>query len=349
MIDIRPDPKRPRGGFAEITVSGVAASEGPVEVMVYNSFLEKWLGPDGWQPSAHGFPARQAEQDGDSLRLIVGPDIVNQIEEDTPIKIGIGGAEFSTYWPDDINQGPDVAIGGDLAGTGAKAVAAAPKPVTTLTAPGLGSDAEEQTEDEDLPDDIEDDADDDYVQPVEDEPEKKSRAGSFAMWGIALLAVIGAAAWYLFMQPGEKVATVEPEPAVEPKPEPVAKANPCGADELRSLASDGFKSLATQLRTCGSEVSVDDALTFVERASAANDPDALALFGALYDTGVKDEPIKTEIGLNLGDNAARAAEYYARAKEAGSDVAATRLTTVCRGLLLKSDTLSQSAHEDFCK
>ena len=115
------------------------------------------------------------------------------------------------------------------------------------------------------------------------------------------------------------------------------------------MGCDGFKALAAQLRTCGSEVTIDDALTFVERASAANDPDALALFGALYDTGVKDEPIKTDIGLNLGDNAARAAEYYARAKEAGSEEGATRLTAVCRGLLLKSDTLSQSAHEDFCK
>lgn len=348
MIDIRPDPKRPRGGFAEITVSGATPSGGPVEVTVYNSFLEKWLGPDGWQPNRHGFPARQAEQDGDTLRLIVGPDIVNQIEEDTPLKIGVAGTEFSTYWPDDINQGPDVAIGGDLAGTGSKAAAAAPKPITSLAEPEPTPDPEAETE-EDGETDAGDD-EDSYVKPVDDEP-KKSRAGSYAMWAVALLAVIGAAAWYFLMQPGDKVAVVEPEPTVEdePQPEPVAETNPCGTDQLRSLASDGFKTLAQQLRTCGSKVSIDDALTFVERASAANDPDALVLFGALYDTTVKDEPIKTEIGLNLGDNAARAAEYYARAKEAGSDEATNRLTAVCRGLLLKSDTLSQSAHEDFCQ
>ena len=344
MIDIRPDPKRPRGGFAEITVSDVAAPDGAVEVTVYNSFLEKWLGPDGWQPNPHGFPTRQAEQDGDSLRLIVGPDIVNQIEEDTPIKIGVCGAEFATYWPDDINHGPDVAIGGDLAGTGSKAQPTAPKPITTLTAPDHGSDSEASSDDETATEEPEEAPEDIPVPPVTEEP-KPSRAGSYAMWAVALLAVIGAAVWFLFLQPGEEVAAIEPVT----EPEPVAKTNPCSGDQLQTVASEGFKSLAKQIRTCGADVNVDAALSFVERASAANDPDALALFGALYDSSVKDEPIKTTVGLDLGDNAARAAEYYARAKDAGSEEATNRLTAVCRGLLLKSDTLSQSAHEDYCQ
>ena len=83
--------------------------------------------------------------------------------------------------------------------------------------------------------------------------------------------------------------------------------------------------------------------------AAANDPAALALFGALYDNGVTDAAIEDQIGLTFTDDPARAADYYARAIAAGSQDAPPRLQAVCRRLLLKTDTLSQSAREDHCQ
>lgn len=349
MIDIRPDPKRPRGGFAELTISGSTAASDPVEVSVFNSFLEKWLGPDGWQPNIHGFAARQADQDGDTLRLILGPDVVNQIEEDTPIKIGVGGSTWDTYWPDDINHGPDVAIGGDLAGTGAKAMAAAPKPISKITEPEPAPQPEpEPIAPDDLDAGLEDKTDTDVDIDTEIETEKPSKASSMAMWAIALLAVAGMAAWFLLPQIQQE-SEQETQQAAAPAPEPDTSTGACGAEQLTSLVSDGFAALAEQLRSCGSDINVDLALGFVERAAATNDPDALALFGALYDPNITGEAIKDDVGLSFGDNPARAAEYYARAKDAGSDEGSQRLTATCRTLALKTDTLSQSAHEDFCK
>ncbi|MCV6592379.1 MAG: hypothetical protein OIF48_05460 [Silicimonas sp.] len=347
MIDIRPDPKRPRGGFAEITVDGVSPGETPVEIRVFNSFLEKWLGPDGWQPNPHGFAPRATEAGGDWMRLIVGPDIVNQIEEDTPIRIEIGETAFNTYWPDDINHGPDVAIGGDLAGTGAKAVATTPKPVTQMPqTPEPEAPVDEDAEAEDPP---EDDTDAEEVGETEEDGTPPSKRGALVMWGAALLIVGAGIVWYLLQSAPETPPEAPPAQAATEPETPRPSADPCATDQLTTLAAEGFAPLAQQLRGCGGAISADAALGFVERAAAAEDPDALALFGALYDKSVEEAEIKGTIGLSFGDDPARAAEYYARAAKAGSEDGRQRLTAICRRLLLEGDTLSQSAHEDFCK
>jgi len=59
--------------------------------------------------------------------------------------------------------------------------------------------------------------------------------------------------------------------------------------------------------------------------------------------------IEGTIGLTFADAPARAAEYYARAIAAGSQNAPERLQAICRRLLLRTDTLSASAREDYFK
>lgn len=341
MIDIKPDRNRPRGGFAEITVS-VSDTGDNHEVTVFNSFLQKWLGPSGWQPNQHSFAPRQISQDGDQLRLIIGPDVVNQIEEDTPVKIGIGNASFDTYWPDDINHGPDVALEGDLAGTGAKAQAAQAKPMVKRAEPEPEPEPAPVIEDVDTPE-IEPEPIEDEEVTVDPEP-RKGRAGKL-MWAIALIPILIAGAW-LFLQNQTTAPADKTLPKITEIP---AVASKCDAAKLTELAAEGFGEVAAQIRLCGAEVSADDALGFIERAAASNDGAALSLFGALYDTQVADEAIEDKIGLTFGDDPARAAEYYDRAVQAGNAKASERLTAVCRRLLLKNDTLSQSAHEDYCK
>lgn len=346
MIEIRPDPKHPRGGFAEVTIDGASAPDGPVLVSVFNSYQQKWLGPGGWQANRAELPARSAVQEGGALRLILGPDVVNQIEEDTPIRLEVGAQSWDTYWPDDINAGPDEAVVGDIGGTGHEPEAKSP---TTVAAPPPPTPEEETLSgaaaaEEDADDDEEFD-DEEYEE--DNEPRRQSIL-PVILGGLVLAAALAVLAFYFLFQPGDDATPApRPETAAAPAPEPAA--DDCAANAVGALQSGGFAPVAGKVRDCGNSLSADSVLGFVEKASAANDPDALNLFGALYDSGVTDEVIETTIGLSFSDQPARAAEYYARAVSAGSTEAATRLQAVCRRLLLNSDTLSQSAREDYCQ
>lgn len=344
MIDIRPDPKHPAGGFAEITISGAEADGDQVMVSVFNSYQQKWLSPEGWQANRTSIPAREASQTDGGLRVIVGPEIVNQIEEDTPLRIEVAGGSWDTYWPDDINAGPDEAVIGGIGGTGAAPEAKEPTVMVAQPAeeadetvlPASESTGQNQTE---LTDEVSDETDEDEV--------KKSMTGIIA--AVVVLILILAAGAYYFMnssneQPVE-TAVVAPEPQSESAP----VADDCALDQVAALSSEGFGPVAARIRECGGSLSADNALGFVEKAANLGDAEALALFGALYDNTVTDDVIEGQIGLTFPDEPARAAEYYSRAAEAGSEDAGTRLTAVCTRLRLKSDTLSQSAYEDYCQ
>lgn len=352
MIDIRPDPNHPRGGFALLTLpatSSDAVGGDPVPVAVFNAYQQKWLGADGWQPNRTTLPARAARQDGDALVLTIGPDIVNQLEEDTPIRIEVAGGSWDSYWPDDINAGPELAVVGNIGGTGA---AAQPQsPTLAVVSP--------DSEEPDITNEIENGSESEPLsapQPDGDSPKPAPARRStlpLIVLALLLLAAIAAVAYY-FLAPAQQPGP-EPQPdpapivAPEPLPEPQATApDPCAPDSLAALQG-GFAALADQLRSCGSAVTADAALGHLERAAAAGDGDALALFGAIYDREVTDDAIETTIGLSFPDQPARAAEYYARAVAAGSETASDHLLAICRRLALDSATLSQSAHEDHCQ
>lgn len=332
-----------------MTIEGARATTDPVLVSVYNSYQQKWLGPSGWQPNKAEMPARAATQDGDRLRLIVGPDIVNQIEEDTPIRIEVGGTGWDTYWPDDINAGPDEAVVGDIGGTGAAPVAKKPTAEIVEHDPEPLDDALTETDSAEVEEDAGDydDEDDEGEEAwdTEDDTERRPRWKLLLALMTALVLAAVVANYLLF--------GMDPEPAPQPGPDPdrttVVQPDGCQPDDLAALQNDGFSAVAGKIRDCGSSLTADNALRYVEQGAAANDPEALALFGALYDNGVTDDAIEGTIGLTFSDAPARAAEYYARAVAAGSDTAKTRLEAVCRRLLLKSDTLSQSAREDYCQ
>lgn len=338
MIEIKPDPKHPRGGFAELSIPGAAGGD-PVTVAVYNSYQQKWLGPEGWQPNRVEMPARAATQDGDTLRVIVGPDIVNNIEEDTPVRIEIGGTGYDTYWPDNINAGPDEAVIGDIGGTGAAPEAKGPTVVVTQPEPDNSEEVLSEADSEDQ-EDLEE-----YEDEGDEEP-RKSRLPGIIATVVALAAVLAVVA-YIYLDPSQTNRTTEVEP--EPTPQPVATNDPCGMSALTELGTQGFGALANKMRECGSNLSADNALGLVEKAVAAGDGAALALFGALYDNGVTDDAIEGQMGLTFSDDPARAAEYYSRAATAGSQDGTDRLQAVCNRLLIKTDTLSRSAHEDYCQ
>ncbi|MEM1232641.1 MAG: hypothetical protein AAGH70_00815 [Pseudomonadota bacterium] len=346
MIDIRPDPQRPRGGFAQLSVDGITDTEAAKEVAVYDSYQQKWLGPGGWQPGRAALPARRVELEGETLKVIIGPDIVNNIEESTPVKIEIAGYSWETYWPDDVNHGPDIALEGDLGSTGDRPEPEAPRTMKTLKPEPLPEPTETLQQEVDLPPDEGPIAE--TIKDVEEDGDKKRSLLIPIVAGVVLMAAMAGGAWYfLNAQEEEPIVATAPETVVEPAAVPPA-GPACGASDLAALEG-GFTAVLNGMRGCIGTLSADAALGLVEQASAQEDGTALVLFGALYDGEVTEDGLETEMGLTFGDDPARAASYYARAVAAGSADGQARLESVCDRLVVATDTLSQSAHQDYCQ
>ncbi len=86
-LTIEDDESRSGGGFARLLFDLQAPSV-PANLTV--SFKrggeqEPWLGPGGWQASEHLFRPVSAEALRDGLSLVVGPEVVNQIEAFTSV------------------------------------------------------------------------------------------------------------------------------------------------------------------------------------------------------------------------------------------------------------------------
>ena len=361
MLTIGPDPARPHGGHAIISLDQGEVDGAEVTLSIRNGFNEKYLGEAGWQSVKAYFGPYQLETRDGRAQFVVGTEIVNGIEEYTPLVLEIGGREFTTSWPDDIMPGPSAAtIGGVAATPQVQGNDTGPILVGSGRVDGDGETASPGSEAGDAPETA--------VETTEasgqDEAQVDAASGSrmpMILGGVLVVAILlgGAAYWYLSQNdpppdpepvPEEPVEEPVPEPEPEPVPEPVVVADPCALDALAELAVQGHAVLLEGLTGCGGSVSADTALGLIERGVAADDPVALLTLGQLYDGDVEIDVIETEMGLTFGDNAARAAEYYARARDAGDGVgAAEALATVCGRLGDASDTLSQSAFEDYCQ
>lgn len=352
MIDVRPDPAHPRGGFAVLSFEADSVSGDSVSVEVFDLYNERYLGVAGWQPERHAFGPYPVDRSAGPARVVLGPEVVDKLEEFAAVRLTLGELSADVSWPDDIVHSPKAATSDSAIKTGTGPAAAAPaapikmkEPEPEPAAPPSEPVPEPAPEAEAPEPDVPENADENGGDAEED---GKSGMSSLVLWGVALLIALGAAAF--FFLGGEEPVTEEPAPAPqEPAPPPVAaRPDPCSADELTAAAGQGFAVLGEALRGCGGSVSADTALGLVEGAVAEGDADALAFFGTLYDAGQTDPVIEEQIGLTLGDDPARAAEYYARARDAGSTEAEALLTGVCRTLLLRSDTLSVGAREDYC-
>ena len=328
VISISPDPAHPRGGYAAVTLPVGDAVDDAVQVIVFDNYSERYLGDAGWQATKVMFGPYAVERTDGIARVVIGPEIVNQIEEYANIKLTVQGISQDISWPDDIVPAPGAArIGGIMSAT-AKPVPAETAPVVPL--PG----AEPRTASGPL--------ETDTLTPAPEPLPVPSKGSMGTVLTTAAVIALGGAAlayWFIFMQD-------EPEP-VSPAVSPAAVvSDPCSADRLGAL--EDFAAQASALRECGANASADAALGLVERAAAQNDADALLLFGTVYDGAVSDGVIEEGIGLTFGDVPATAAEYYARAVAAGSEAAAGNLEALCARMTDMTDTLTRGAAADYC-
>lgn len=337
VISISPDPAHPRGGFALLSVPGDRVTGETTEVAVFDNYSERYLGEAGWQPVKVMFGPYTVERDGGQARLVIGPEIVNQIEEYANVRLMVGAVEANVSWPDDIVPAPGAARIGGIMSAGAAESAVKGTLAAQIPADEPESLAPSEPQDGDT-----------EMEPQHREAASEAgsdRRGVVIGLLVLLLAAAALAYWFLNMdgspvaQPIEPVAA--PAPVAENAPE-----DPCGLEILREL--DGFAAQTEALRACGGAASADTALGLVERAAAAGNAEALDLFGTVYDGGVTATVIEEEIGLTFGDVPATAAEYYARAVEAGSDEAREKLTALCGRMATMTDTLARAAVADYC-
>ncbi|ARC88613.1 hypothetical protein [Rhodovulum sp. MB263] len=328
-LKIRPDPRRPSGGYAELSAEAAALPEAEATVSVFDAFSERFLGLDGWQSDRAEFGPYEVVRDGDRARLVIGPEIVNRIEEYAALKLRVNRIEAELSWPDDVVPMPGAARIGGLAVARAEPSEAAGRLTGKLT--GKLPEPEAQAEGSAA------------EPPAETQEKRRSRLPLIG--GLAALVLLicgGALAWFLMQPPPLPVVAERPE--AEPTPP-----DPCGPDALAGLGALPFAEGRALMSRCGARVTPQQALATLEAGADAGDADALLLFGEIYDEGANDDPVETEIGLSLTPSASKAAEYYARASAAGSTEATRRLDRLCPELRAAPDTLSRSAAEEYCR
>ncbi|MCU0908416.1 MAG: hypothetical protein MUF73_13475 [Rhodobacteraceae bacterium] len=330
-IAIRPDPARPRGGFAVLAVPGAAVAGDRVTVALQSTYTDKYLGEDGFQTEPAAFGPYPVVRDGAEARVTVGPEIVNQLEEYAQLRITLGGVTATATWPDSVVPAPGAArLGGLVAPGDRAAVAAAPAPVVApVPDPG--------------PDPV--GADD----PTPTEAAPALRRGLLLAAGLAVLVLAAAGALYLagVFDPPPEVAVAPP--AIERAITVAPAADPCAADAVAALRGQPFADVAPRLRDCGAAVAPEAALLLLEDAVAAGEAGALVVFGRLYDAAAVDGDFETVIGLTFADAPAIAADYYARASAAGAAEAAALLAAACVRLAALTDTPSQAARDAHCR
>lgn len=340
-LDIRPDPDNAQGGFAVLHLHDPidAASE---TVTIKNAFSGQFLGPDGWQPTTFAFGPYPVVSDAGGSRLIVGPEIVNQIEEYTTLDITVGPVQAQTSWPDDVVASPEAAALGGLATVKAETEA---DQAPVLKAPQTPS--EPNTSDEPDTGSPEDDADQDTLSdptPGTGGEDTSNKTPLMIGLGVLLLAAIAAAVWFFALR------ETDPEPApAPPPPAPAAEPSACSLEALQTAAAVSFDTVMEDISTCGSAVSADDAFTILDSAVRQDTAAALLLFGKMYDGSQTDDLIETRIGLTFTGDDTLAAEYYARAASAGAEAAAPLLSETCARLSQSTETLAQTARESYCE
>lgn len=340
-----PDPKRSSGGYARL--SGTIA-ETEVWVTVYNSFSERYLGQTDWQAAKVEFGPYQVEREGDESFIVIGPEIVNRLVENSDVRFQLGSLGADVLWPETISQRPGAAVIGGLRTLEGVSVAqaaqqrvtqlpediVAPAALTALAAPPAPST-------------------DETPSPTIVAPSRKPLLVTSIG---ALLVLLGGAgfAWFFLWEPQSQhppvaqpvTETAEPDGHNEVGPDPVNSA--CGSEILATLSTAVFADALATISICANEFSADQTLAVLENRSAADDADALFAFGQLYDPSQTNEIIEDSIGLTFGDSPGVAAEYYARAAEQGSEIAGSALIATCDRLSDRADTLSESAFQEYC-
>jgi hypothetical protein len=332
-VTVHPDPQEPAGGFAFLELPDGSLGAGPVTVAVSEVYGGRWLGPveevgkisvgaANWQGERHDFGPYPVHRHEGADWVRIGPEIVNKIDEYTPLNLIVGSQAGDVTWPDNVPPRAGAAVLGGLHST-----ARAPEQEADQALVGKPPEPAAEPESEPNPTPPENPA------PIKEKSPKRNLLVPVLLVLLLIAALISA--WLLV-----------PRDESEADPQVVAQ-DTCTRASVTALG--GFTAMEKAIRACGDALSADTVLAIVENAARRDDPGALLLFGTLYDGAELDGRIETVIGLSFDHDAARAAEYYSRAASAGSGIARTRLGVTCVQLAASNKTLAKGAYDDFCR
>lgn len=184
------------------------------------------LGPRGWQPSEYRFKPRRARTEERDLVLVLGPEIVNQVEEYTAVRVAVPtlGVVQDLRWPDTLRPtGGLPPLLPEDQDDDDPPLSETPAPVSVPAPPPRAPVAVE----EDRPD---------PALSAEPEPKRRRRAWPWLVAVLLLLAIGAGAAWYYdlfadFLGPREVALAPDPEPEPQPAPEPEPEPEPAPEPE----------------------------------------------------------------------------------------------------------------------
>ncbi|MEP2031150.1 MAG: hypothetical protein ABJI96_20825 [Paracoccaceae bacterium] len=333
-LRVVPDPEEPGGGFGYLVLEAVNSTEPTVDVQVFDTYSDRWLGAsegdgpitigDGnWQAEAYAFGPYPMQDKGGALWIRIGPEIVNKIAEYTPLRISVAGQSVDVIWPDDVLPRTAPALVGEIRSSVVNRPIAEQRAKVVAEIDELVSPTEEPA-----------------LEPV---IATQTSSGQWIIWCILLALLAAVAVYFLWL---EQEKTESTGIAYEPDDE-AADVDPCSFAVLDQITG-GFQKTEVALRDCGARISASDSLRLLENGVDAGSPEALLLFGKLNDAQQVDATFETTIGLSFDDEPATAAEYYARAKTAGSPEAENLLIVICQRLSTLTSTLAKGAYNDYC-
>ncbi|WP_372423388.1 hypothetical protein [Salinarimonas chemoclinalis] len=369
-VKVTRDPRRP-AGFAHIEIAAALPEGAPIQITREHP-AKPHLGPAGWQAQSHDMKPLGVESTDMGVRLSVGPEVVNEIEEYEQITIAIRsiGLQAQVDWPSIPKLARASSAQGPVAAASA-APAPTPAPAASQAQPARGRDGDPVIEDEphvrdrglddrdgndrdgddrdgddrDGDDRDEDDAFREEDEGYEEEDERKSYKGLFIAGAVVALFLAVAAIVFLpgLIGSDDEVVVEDTTPAVAPAP---AGPGRSARDEILDPTTTPerlFELGREQLRADPPDV--DLAAAAIERAGREGLGEAAMWMGETFDPRLSLwERIEAP-----GPNASAALRHYTAARGQGEARAAEEIAALCAWLSERPEADDPIARENYCE
>jgi hypothetical protein len=333
-LSVVPDASVPSGGHAFISVHGVTTPPDDDQIMIRrHGHRDRHLGPAGWQGPEIKLKPRETRLGKDVWALRFGPEVVDVIEEGTPVEIEVLGLGFkhTLHWP-------ALLISIDSRGRRSRIVAGRRREPAKAVAVDDGTMISVPPEPEPSPTESRSPVPPLVPKPLELRPrepvtaesddrvgeaEKTDRSKPWAMiiGLVALVAVVVAGIAFYYFESIKDEPVVVVDPVTEPDPPPTTVEPPVPSGSPVDMARAFLQGNPTAERAferaeeAVAQGNLELALFLFEYAEGQGHGPAIAAIGKFYD------PVFYQDGgaTFAESNPRRALAYYNRAQAAGHD------------------------------